>query len=206
MNRYFDDVKSHLLRDQKHLLSQGRKNAEAYVKSGEVFEDRQSNYEKQMKAQERLITNAQVLADALNVDMPDLKEKDSAANAGDGTIGLVKAGEYLRGQSDGSGIWEDEDERRFYENLIDLKDRVPGILLEEPKKKKVDNDEQVGKKIDAKIEVGDKEKVDPAVEAEDQSTAIANSQLELKWMLCLLAYQSLARKMQLIRLPWTSAS
>jgi regulator of nonsense transcripts 2 len=179
MLRYFEDVKAHLLRDQKHILSQGRKNAEAYVKSGEVFEDRQSNYEKQMKAQERLIGNAQVLADALSVDMPDLKEKDSAANTGDGAIGLVKTGEYLRGQSDGPGIWEDEDERRFYENLIDLKDRVPGILLEDAKKKKPDGDEQVGKKVELKAETNEKDATEPAAEAkiadaDDQSTAIAN--------------------------------
>ncbi|RYO31496.1 Regulator of nonsense transcripts 2 [Alternaria arborescens] len=179
LTRYFEDVKTHLLRDQKHILSQGRKNAEAYVKSGEVFEDRQSNYEKQMKSQERLVTNAQILADALGVEMPDLKEKDSSANTGDGAIGLVKAGEYLRGQSDGAGIWEDEEERRFYENLIDLKDRVPGILLEEVKKKKTDGDEQVGKKIEAKPEAIEKEAPDaindtkPA-DGEDQSTAIAN--------------------------------
>jgi regulator of nonsense transcripts 2 len=175
--RYFEDVKAHLLRDQKHILSQGRKNAEAYVKSGEVFEDRQSNYEKQMKAQERLISNAQILSDALGVEMPDLKEKDSAANTGDGAIGLVKTGEYLRGQSDGPGIWEDEDERRFYENLIDLKDRVPGILLEDVKKKKPDGDEQVGKKIEAKAETADAAEVSTEVkasEADDQSTAIAN--------------------------------
>jgi regulator of nonsense transcripts 2 len=175
--RYFEDVKAHLLRDQKHILSQGRKNAEAYVKSGEVFEDRQSNYEKQMKAQERLISNAQILSDALDVEMPDLKEKDSAANTGDGAIGLVKTGEYLRGQSDGPGIWEDEDERRFYENLIDLKDRVPGILLEDVKKKKPDGDEQVGKKIEAKPETADAADVSAelkASEADDQSTAIAN--------------------------------
>jgi regulator of nonsense transcripts 2 len=177
--RYFEDVKAHLLRDQKHLATQGRKNAEAYVKSGEVFEDRQANYEKQMKTQERLISNAQVMADALGVDMPDLKEKDSTANAGDGSIGLVKAGEYLRGRTDGPGIWEDEDERRFYENLIDLKDRVPGILLEEAKKKKVDTDEQVGKRIETKTESGDKEASEtPATakisDADDQSTAIAN--------------------------------
>jgi regulator of nonsense transcripts 2 len=175
--RYFEDVKAHLLRDQKHILSQGRKNAEAYVKSGEVFEDRQSNYEKQMKAQERLISNAQILSDALDVEMPDLKEKDSAANTGDGAIGLVKTGEYLRGQSDGPGIWEDEDERRFYENLIDLKDRVPGILLEDVKKKKPDGDEQVGKKIEAKTETADAADVSAelkASEADDQSTAIAN--------------------------------
>jgi regulator of nonsense transcripts 2 len=177
--RYFEDVKTHLLRDQKHILSQGRKNAEAYVKSGEVFEDRQSNYEKQMKAQERLMGNAQVLADALSVEMPDLKEKDNAANTGDGAIGLVKTGEYLRGQSDGPGIWEDEDERRFYENLIDLKDRVPGILLEDAKKKKPDGDEQVGKKVEPKPETSEKEATEPpgeikATDAEDLSTAIAN--------------------------------
>ncbi|KAH8725597.1 armadillo-type protein [Phaeosphaeriaceae sp. PMI808] len=179
LSRYFDDVKAHLLRDQKHILSQGRKNAEAYVKSGEVFEDRQSNYEKQMKSQERLVGNAQILADALGVEMPDLREKDSAANAGDGAIGLVKTGEYLRGQSDGPGIWEDEDERRFYENLIDLKDRVPGILLEDAKKKKPDGDEQVGKKIEARVDTVEKDAAEPTVETkapetEYQSTAIAN--------------------------------
>ena len=178
LKRYFEDVKAHLLRDQKQLVSQGRRNAEAYVKSGEVFEDRQANYEKQMKAQEKLITNAQVLADALGLDMPDLKEKDTSASTGDGLIGLVKTGEYLRGQGDGPGIWEDEDERRFYENLIDLKDRVPGILLEEPKKKKAD-DEQVGKKIETKAEVEEKDKAEGSADAkpaesDDQSTAIAN--------------------------------
>lgn len=179
LSRYFEDVKAHLLRDQKHILNQGRKNAEAYVKSGEVFEDRQSNYEKQMKAQERLISNAQVVADALGVEMPDLKEKDNATTSGDGAIGLVKTGEYLRGQSDGPGIWEDEEERRFYENLIDLKDRVPGILLEDTKKKKADGDDQVGKKIEPKTESNDKDVSDAptdvkAAENDELSTAIAN--------------------------------
>lgn len=150
LTRYFDDVKAHLLRDQKHISSQGRRNAEAYVKSGEVFEDRQSNFERQIKGQEKLAANAQVLADALGVEMPDLSEKESSNGNGDGSIGLVKTGEYLRGQYDGAGIWEDDEERRFYENLVDLKDRVPGILLEDGKKKKTDSDEQVGKKVEDK--------------------------------------------------------
>ena len=128
-----------------------------------------------MKAQDKLIANAQVLADALGLEMPDLKEKDTSANSGDGLIGLVKTGEYLRGQGEGPGIWEDEDERRFYENLIDLKDRVPGILLEEVKKKKAE-DEQVGKKVEVKPEPEEKDKsedVKPA-DSDDLSTAIAN--------------------------------
>ncbi|KAG9885013.1 ARM repeat-containing protein, partial [Aureobasidium melanogenum] len=79
-------------------------------------------------------------------------------------------------QGEGAGIWEDEEERRFYENLIDLKDRVPGILLEDGKKKKADGDDQVGKRVDEASEVKDKsEGAEPkAAEGDDQSTAIAN--------------------------------
>ncbi|KAK5175510.1 mRNA decay protein [Saxophila tyrrhenica] len=168
--RYFEDVTAHLLRDQKHLASQGKRNAEAYVKSGEVFEDRQTSYEKAVKNQEKLLSSAQSLADVLAVDMPDLSEKDASSGALDGGIGLVKTGEYLRGHAEGAGIWEDEDERRFYESLVDLKDRVPGILLEDAKKKKPD-EEQVGKKAeetsDAKLEA-------KPVDTDDASTAIAN--------------------------------
>ncbi|TIC99020.1 Nonsense-mediated mRNA decay protein 2 [Colletotrichum higginsianum] len=146
LKKYFEDVKSHVVRDQKSIHSQARRNAEAYVKSGEVFEDRQANFEKQLKAQERLVANAQAIADAIGADMPDLKESDDSLANTNGSIGLVKAGDYLRGLGDGAGIWEDEDERRFYENLVDLKGKVPGILLDDGKKKKPDNEEQVGKK------------------------------------------------------------
>ena len=178
LDRYLDDVKARMIMDQKSIAAQRRRNAEAYVKSGEVFEDRQANYDKQIKAQEKLISNVQVLCDALGSDMPDLKEKDAPESVGTTGIGLVKTGEYLRGQGDGAGIWEDEEERRFYENLIDLKERVPGILLEEVKKKKQDGDEQVGKRIDIVSSDGvpklNGEKVSTSDMADEQSTAIAN--------------------------------
>jgi regulator of nonsense transcripts 2 len=175
--RYFDDVKAHIVRDQKTLAAQARRNAEAYVRSGEVFEDRQANYEKQTKTQEKLIANAQVLAEILGVEMPDLKEKDESAANGDGMIGLVKTGDYLKSHGEGPGIWEDEDERRFYESLTDVKDRVPGILLEDGKKKKIENDEQVGKKTEAKSTENGSAEVKTAAkltESDDQSTTIAN--------------------------------
>ena len=172
LKRYFEDVKGHVTRDQKAILNQSRRNAEAYVKSGEVFEDRQANFEKQVKSQERLVANAQVLADALGAEMPDLKDGDDSLAANSNSIGIVKTGEYLRGQGDGAGIWEDEDERRFYENLVDLKGKVPGILLEETKKKKADADEQVGKKVDA-TETPEPPKA-PDATADEQSTAIVN--------------------------------
>jgi regulator of nonsense transcripts 2 len=171
LTRYFDDVKAHIVRDQERLSAQGRRNAEAYVKSGEVFEDRQANHEKALKLQEKLISSAQTLAEALGAEMPDLSEKDTTSSGLEGSIGLVKTGEYLRGQAEGAGIWEDEDERRFYENMVDLKDRVPGILLEDGKKKKADSEDQVGKKAEESGEVKEKEK---PVENDDASTTIAN--------------------------------
>ncbi|KAF5621260.1 regulator of nonsense transcripts 2 [Fusarium sp. NRRL 52700] len=171
LKKYFDDVKGHITRDQKSIQSQARRNAEAYVKSGEVFEDRQANYEKQVKAQERLVSNAQVIADAIGAEMPDLKDSDDSFAASNGSIGLVKTGDYLRSMGDGAGIWEDEDERRFYENLVDLKGKVPAILLEDGKKKKTDTDEQVGKKVDPSEAL---EAPKTADIADDQSTSIAN--------------------------------
>lgn len=172
LKRYFEDVKAHIIRDQKAIGKQARKDAEAYVKSGQVFEDRQASYEKAVKAQERLVSNAQVLADAICSEMPDLKDSEDSSAAGNGGIGLVKTGEYLRGEGEGAGIWEDEDERRYYENLVDLKGKVPGMLLEDGKKKKVDADEQVGKKIDP-ADATDANAAAKTFE-DDQSTAIAN--------------------------------
>lgn len=171
LKRYFEDVKAHLVRDQKNIITQRGRNSEAYVKSGEVFEDRQANFERQLKAQERLVSNAQVIADAIGAEMPDLKETSDGFSTTNGAIGLVKTGEYLRGQSEGAGIWEDEDERRFYENLVDLKGKVPGILLEDGKKKKAETDDQVGKRTDP----ADSSETSKSLEAnDDQSTAIAN--------------------------------
>ncbi|EMC96436.1 hypothetical protein BAUCODRAFT_69588 [Baudoinia panamericana UAMH 10762] len=171
--RYFDDVKTHLVRDQKQLTAQGKRNAEAYVKSGEVFEDRQANYEKAVKAQEKLVGSAQTLAEVLGADMPDLAEKDTSSAAFESSIGLVKTGDYLRGQAEGAGIWEDEEERRFYETLTDLKDRVPGILLEDGRKKKTGADEQVGKKTDETSDAKDAT-VAHSAEMDDTSTVIVN--------------------------------
>ena len=178
LDRYFEDVKAHMIRDQKTISAQARRNAEAYVKSGEVFEDRQASHDKLLKAQEKLVANAQVLCDALGQEMPDLKEDDTKEATGPTGIGLVKTGEYLRGQVDGAGIWEDDDERRFYENLVDLQDRVPGILLEDAKKKKSDGDEQVGKRTEPTTPSADVKdtlgKAHTSSAMDDQSIAIAN--------------------------------
>ena len=176
--RYLKDLKQHVVRDHKSLNSQSRRNAEAYVKSGEVFEDRQANFERQTKALEKLTSNTQTLCEFLNEEMPDLTDADSGDAPMAGSVGIVKAGEYLRGSGDGAGIWEDEDERRFYENLTDLKGRVPAILLEDSKKSKLEIEE-----ADSKVALQETtsepahangEAVRPSSSGNDQSTVIVN--------------------------------
>jgi regulator of nonsense transcripts 2 len=182
LNRYLEDVKSHVVRDQKSLANQSRRNAEAYVKSGEIFEDRQANFEKQSKAHEKFVANTQVLCETLGVDMPDLAEKDGTDSSLNNSIGLVKTGEYLRGQGEGAGIWEDEEERRFYENLVDLKGKVPAVLLDDGKKKKPDADEQPKKKVDGEATNGTAadtaSKTEPpnSIQSGDSSTQEADTQ------------------------------
>ena len=136
LERYLTSVHAHIVRQHKFLREQNQRNAEAYIKSGEVFEDRQANYEKLVKAQEKFITNAQVVSDLLGMEMPDLPPDSEETGVGESIIregGSMFAG---RGEEGRAGIWEDEDQKRFYEDLVDLKNRVPGILLEDGKKKK----------------------------------------------------------------------
>lgn len=180
LNRYLEDVKAHVVRDQRALATQSRRNAEAYVKSGEIFEDRQANFDKQTKTLEKLVSNTQVLCEILGVEMPPLAEQETADPTSSGGIGLVKTADYLRGQGEGAGIWEDEEERRFYENLVDLKGKVPAVLLEDGKKKKAETDEAGKKKADGE-EPGAAEPTsqnqpseEKPAETDDQSAAIAS--------------------------------
>lgn len=168
--RYLGSVKNHVVRDQRSLNNQSRRNAEAYVKSGEIFEDRQANFEKQSKAQEKLVANAQVLCDVLGQEMPELDEKYGPESSAAGSVGIIKTGDYLKGQRDVAGIWEDEEERRFYENLVDLKGRVPGILLDDAKKAKTELEER-NEAISASTENAPTK---PTSDTDEQSTAIAN--------------------------------
>jgi regulator of nonsense transcripts 2 len=115
-----------------------------------------------------------VLADAIGGEMPDLKDSEDASVTGSGGIGLVKTGEYLRGEGDGAGIWEDEDERRFYENLVDLKGKVPGCYLRMAKKKKARHRRASWQEESIKQMSPPQKALQPPAKEDDQSTAIAN--------------------------------
>lgn len=131
---------------------------------GELSEDRHKQYEEFATSYQKLLANTQSLADLLDENMPELPQDKTVqegvyqrrslevhisisslffscvcvhpllrlSDHGPGIDIFTpgKPGEYdLEG-----GIWEDEDARNFYENLVDLKAFVPAILFKDNEK------------------------------------------------------------------------
>ncbi|GBC04197.1 hypothetical protein RclHR1_05560017 [Rhizophagus clarus] len=135
---YFNGVEKHLVEEHQKIKALDRSNHEYYITRGEIPEETKQNYEKVMKAFDKFLQNAQILADSLDLEMPDLPEDDGTTKIG-GTI--IRDGSLTNEKEDvfTSSIWEDEDARSFYENLIDLKTLVPGVLLEVKSSNKKDD-------------------------------------------------------------------
>jgi regulator of nonsense transcripts 2 len=79
------------------------------------------------------------MADALDVEMPELPDDDGTTK-----MSIISANGANTFSEDKdtveNGIWEDEDARSFYEKLADLKVLVPGVLLESTAKKDTGKD------------------------------------------------------------------
>ncbi|KAH7912407.1 ARM repeat-containing protein [Hygrophoropsis aurantiaca] len=128
---YFENVSKKLGIEHQRLQVQDRRNHEAYIRSGEIFEDRQQAYERMTKGYEKLLANCQTLSELLYLPMPSLptvsQKSDSiqiGTNLGGGTGEDTDESMLISG-----GKWEDEEERRFFEEIQDLKDFVPKSVL-----------------------------------------------------------------------------
>ncbi|KAL0564210.1 mRNA decay protein, partial [Marasmius crinis-equi] len=153
---YFDNVCKKLLIEHTRLQEQDRRNHEAYIRSGEIFEDRQQAYEKMTKGYEKLLANCQQLSELLCLPLPSLPT--SSRKTDSIQIGLSN-GNALGGE-DGEkifttgGKWEDEEERKFFEEVQDLKDFVPKSVLgiDEEEEKPKEDEEQAQKRLEEEKE------------------------------------------------------
>ncbi|WWC72867.1 uncharacterized protein I206_106831 [Kwoniella pini CBS 10737] len=157
---YFNSASKTLVKGQIRLLEQDRRNHEAYIKSGEIFEDRQQAYEKMTRAVERLTTGVTTLAELLGLTAPTLP---TAASLGKSGLQIVETASSFTVREDGpiaGGIWDDEEERRFYEELVDLKEVVPSGLLGIKESKQASTDGLNEHLKDTSIEEKQKQKAD----------------------------------------------
>ncbi|KAL1915546.1 uncharacterized protein VTP21DRAFT_6670 [Calcarisporiella thermophila] len=135
-NEYFDSLSKHLVKIHSAIRNIEKKNQEFLIsKGGELTEERKQNHEKAVKLFEKLFNLAQTLAELLSAEMPNLPENEASMSKGFVRMESITFGGDK--ESIGDGVWQDEDERDFYENLLDLTSQVPRVLLEEKHSKKV---------------------------------------------------------------------
>uniref|UniRef100_A0A8C4NKB8 Regulator of nonsense transcripts 2 n=1 Tax=Dicentrarchus labrax TaxID=13489 RepID=A0A8C4NKB8_DICLA len=133
LREYFTSLTKHLKKDHRELQNTERQNRRILHSKGELSEDRHKQYEEFATSYQKLLANTQSLADLLDENMPELPQDKTVQEEHGPGIDIFtpgKPGEYdLEG-----GIWEDEDARNFYENLVDLKAFVPAILFKDNEK------------------------------------------------------------------------
>ncbi|KAJ7446157.1 ARM repeat-containing protein [Mycena galericulata] len=166
---YFENVCKKLIIEHTRLQEQDRRNHEAYIRSGEIFEDRQQAYEKMTKGYEKLLASCQSLSELLYLPLPSLptnSQKSDSILIGSNRSNLL-VGEDSDEIMGSGGKWEDEEERRFFEDVQDLKDFVPRGVL--------GIDEMEGKESDSGLE-GEKEK--ERIEKEKEEVRKLEEELE----------------------------
>ncbi|KAJ7076399.1 armadillo-type protein [Mycena belliarum] len=143
---YFENVCKKLVIEHTRLQEQDRRNHEAYIRSGEIFEDRQQAYEKMTKGYEKLLASCQSLSELLYLPLPSLPTNSQKSDSI--LIGSNRSNNLGGDDADevmgSGGKWEDEEERRFFEDVQDLKDFVPrGVLgIDEVDGKEADSDSE----------------------------------------------------------------
>ncbi|KAK5896215.1 hypothetical protein CgunFtcFv8_009838 [Champsocephalus gunnari] len=174
LREYFTSLTKHLKKDHRELQNTERQNRRILHSKGELSEDRHKQYEEFATSYQKLLANTQSLADLLDENMPDLPQDKTVQEEHGPGIDIFtpgKPGEYdLEG-----GIWEDEDARNFYENLVDLKAFVPAILFKDNDKGK-DKDEGKDGKDGKEAAASTTEELELELEALD----IADEPLELE--------------------------
>ncbi|CAO3611378.1 unnamed protein product [Mucor fragilis] len=124
---YYKSVCTHLTKMHKVIQKMERHNNEVLFARGELSEESKQRQEKASKAYEKLLNHTQTLSDALDADMPDLPTDEAAAKQ---SIVSANTGNMFNDGKEnlGNGIWEDEDARKFYEDLPDLRILVPDVF------------------------------------------------------------------------------
>ncbi|KAJ3097179.1 hypothetical protein HDU97_005098 [Phlyctochytrium planicorne] len=114
-------------------------NNEILFSKGDLSEERRDKLQKATKIFEKIQSNLKTLSQTMPLDMPELvvEAPVDKANVSLGSKGLDKA--------EISEIWEDDESRQFYEQLVDLREFVPNVLI---------GDRQAPPQIDVSFEEG----------------------------------------------------
>jgi regulator of nonsense transcripts 2 len=114
---YFKTVSNRLQKENQKMVRMEKSLAENMVVPGS-----NETLEKLQKAFEKLLAQAQILATYTFSEMPELQVAEAE------NVFVISVSETKKEDID-VGIWEDEEQKSFYETLVDLANQVPLVLL-----------------------------------------------------------------------------
>ena len=125
---YWNSVKIHLLAMHKEIQALDRRNRQILQNKGELHEEKSKEFIDKQASYQKLLFNANTLADLLDVDLPDLPEAEIDPLDQKSGVSLYdptgQTPELIGNQS----VWEDDDQKSFYTDILDLKVIIPAIL------------------------------------------------------------------------------
>ncbi|KAJ2852601.1 mRNA decay protein [Coemansia brasiliensis] len=112
------------------LAKMRKSNEERLFNKGALHADIKEKFERNVRSFSKLSDNVNALCDVLGRARPQLEDlsanKDQLGIVFDTPSGSAAGAP----RADSTGVWEDEEERTFYENLLDLQSRLPPSMLE----------------------------------------------------------------------------
>ena len=138
---YWESVRNHLLTMHKSLQQTDRRNQSILQTKGELHEEKSKELADKQAAFTKLQMSAIAFADLLDVDLPDLPENDTLVPENDITIVFDPSANNGDSVND-LAMWEDEDQKSFYNNLLDLKEIIPAILFKDSGSKSKSNNKK----------------------------------------------------------------
>jgi regulator of nonsense transcripts 2 len=106
------------------LIKLEKANDEYAISRGEILDERVESFQQKIKAFEKLKQSAIVLSTNLNLNMPNLEREAVIESSKSLITGMQNAKEDVS-----NSIWEDEESKMFYQDIVDLQNLVPGVLL-----------------------------------------------------------------------------
>ncbi|KAJ2993051.1 hypothetical protein HDV02_002697 [Globomyces sp. JEL0801] len=150
------------------LQKQEKSNQESFIARGEISEDRQEAYEKRLKLYEKFKINTQSLSTYLFLEMPELPKDEETTRM---TIGIVDGRSGKEEKEGNLGAWENEEMKVFYEQILDLANQVPGVLLGKK------NDDESKQSEEASVQVEDIIDADVETPVVNETEEVAASEL-----------------------------
>ena len=174
---YYKSLCTHVVNDHKTLKKQEKQIIKSLKMKGEVSKEKKEKFEASQLDWQKLWSSTQQFADILDQDLPELP-LDTLDAEDNEELNLMNfdVSNRFKGQPEfeASSLWEDEDTRTFYQQILDLKSIIPSILY----KDSVKEEEIKEEKANTEDELKKDDKL-TASEAEDIENEDVGEELEV---------------------------